>query len=227
MDEPKNLPKWQQQRGHPVGSFLIYKTKGIWKNQEEIDNNVHLSGTMPGDIRYVDINEDGKISGDDKVRDFKSNIPKIQYGISGTIHYKNIGFSFLFQGQALAKASLDFSDYHGFRVLFKNRWTPQHTNAPLPRAFLRDDAHNQSNDRPSEFWLFDASFIRFKSAMLSYSIPKALLTNIGISNIMIYAKGRNLITWDRMIGNFDPEKENSINPYPKLTKALIGINITF
>ncbi len=227
MDEAKNIPDYQRQEGHPIHSWLVYKADGLWQSQSEIDSSPHLPGTIPGDIRYIDVNGDGEITGNDEIRKYTSPIPKIQYGFNLGLNYKNVGVNIFFQGQAKAQ-QLTFYDegIHLIPQYFTERWTPQNRDAKLPRAFSRDDAHNV---RPSTFWLYNASFLRLKTARIYYNLPASLLTNIGVSQLEVYVSGQNLVTWDHMLGNWDPEREGGGDAYhyPQIATYLVGLNIKF
>jgi len=227
MNEAPNIPGYQKQTGHPLHSWLVYKALGLWQSQQQINNNPHLSGAQPGDIRYADINGDGKINGNDMIRKYTSPIPKIQYGFNIGLNYKGFGLNVFFQGQAKAQ-QLTFTGegLHLIRQYFTKRWTPQHKSGTFPRAFSRD---NFVDTRPSTFWLYNASFLRLKTARLSYTIPERLTSTVGINHIKLYVTGRNLLTWDHMLGNWDPEIAQGGNKYqyPQMRTIMVGTNIKF
>src|SRR5699024_10856486 len=87
MDEPKNIPEYQKQEGFPVNSILAYETDGLFKSETEVENYPHLPGTSPGDIKYMDINGDGKIDGGDQKRFFRTTTPEIQMAVNGSFKY--------------------------------------------------------------------------------------------------------------------------------------------
>ena len=112
LDEAKNVADAIKQEGHPMDSYLIYPTNGLFKNQAEVDAEpVKLAGTVPGEPYYIDTDGNGKIDAGDRIRSYSSNVPEIQYGIHGGLNYKNWNFSFLFQGQAKAKMQVFFEGY--------------------------------------------------------------------------------------------------------------------
>ncbi|MDZ7690884.1 MAG: SusC/RagA family TonB-linked outer membrane protein [Balneolaceae bacterium] len=225
MDEASSIPDYQQQEGHPIQSWLVYQADGLYRTQSEIDNSPHLPGTQPGDIRYVDVNEDGEITGDDRFRRYTSPIPKMQFGFNAGLDYKNFGLNVFFQGQAKAEQlAFDGEQQPVIKTYFEDRWTPENRDAPLPRAFDRDD---HINNRPSTFWLYDASYLRLKNVQFSYTLPSNLISRVGISRLRVYVSGRNLITWDNMLGNWDPERTQGGYNYPQIKTFLIGTNITF
>ncbi|MGY0036561.1 SusC/RagA family TonB-linked outer membrane protein [Pedobacter sp. NJ-S-72] len=86
MDEAANVPDWQKVQGHPMDSWLVYKSEGIYRTQAEIDNSVHLPNTKPGDIRYADVDGDKKISSNDMVRAFDSPTPSTVFALNFGIY---------------------------------------------------------------------------------------------------------------------------------------------
>jgi TonB-linked SusC/RagA family outer membrane protein len=212
MAEPKGIPAYQRQTGHPLGSYLVYKTDGIFHTQQEVNNTkAKFDGTKPGDIKYVDVNGDGEITGLDRVRVYSSPIPKVQFGISAGMKYKGFNLNGFFQGQALAKnyISHDRGALSNEPIyLYKKRWTKGHKNATYPRAYDRNDFYNYAHQ--STFWLYDAAFVRLKNLTLSYNLPVTLLAKTSFNQIQVYLRGYNIWTWDKMaerMGGYyvDPE----------------------
>src|SRR5699024_5375848 len=244
MDEAKDIPEYREKEGHPIGSWLVYKTDGLFNNQEEIDNtDAILEGTKPGDIKYVDLNGDGEITGEDRYRKYTSPTPKIQFGLNLGVNYKGLGLSAFFQGQA--KAENYISHVRGAQAnlpeyLFTKRWTKEHKNAAYPRAYDRDDVYNYS--RMSDFWLYDASFVRLTNLTISYNMPAGWISKLGVKNARIYLRGYNLWTLDamsdRMGGQYyDPEMGSTDDDgnavategkyYPQQATITAGLSIKF
>jgi TonB-linked SusC/RagA family outer membrane protein len=192
MDEAPNIPDYQKKTGHPIDSYVVYKTDGIFHNQEEVDNTkVKLDGTLPGDIKYIDINGDGEINGNDQYRAYKSELPPMQYGITLGMNYKGLGFQAFFQGQAggavpfSANNRVTMPDY-----LFAKRWTPNHKDASFPRAYGTNDIYNGNTSKPSDFWLYPTNFIALKDLRISYTLPVRLVKKL--EKLQIYVEGTNL-----------------------------------
>ncbi|MBS1750616.1 MAG: TonB-dependent receptor [Bacteroidetes bacterium] len=227
-DEAPNIPEWQKSTGYAIDSWLVYETNGIYHTQDEVDKTPHLSGAKPGDIWIKDRDEDGNITARDQVRIPESATPKIVYGITMGAEYKGIALDLVWSGQAMAKQMI-LSQMQGSLVapptwLYDGRWTPDNPNAPYPQAFNYNDFHNSIY---ADFWLRDASFLRLKTAQLSYTLPSAIFNKWGISNIRLFASGYNLFSIDKMRKyNRDPETNNitGIN-YPQSRIYRCGINI--
>jgi hypothetical protein len=231
MDESPNVPDYQRREGHPIDSWLLYRTAGIFKTQEQFDNTpVKRPGAQLGDIIYVDTNDDGKIDDNDKVRLYDSSLPKYIFGCNVDLNYKGFDFTMLWQGQAGAKTYINPTERNGDinipMWLYNGRWTPETAeSATMPRAFYHRS--ETANTIPSDFWLKDASFLRLKSLELGYNIPKKVITKASLSNAKIYVSGFNLLLFDK-IKNYDPEIVNSLGVfYPSTRVYNVGVQLTF
>jgi TonB-linked SusC/RagA family outer membrane protein len=230
-DEAANIPDYQKQEGHSIDSYLLYETDGIFATQDELDKEpAKYPGTQVGDIRYVDVNHDGKIDSKDKVMVNENPTPQIIYGVSIGLNYKGFAVSSLFQGQGRAKVIVNPMTRNGnLNVplwMYEDRWTADNPNGKMPRAF--NNRSETVNELPSTFWLRDASFMRLKTLEISYLVPGKIVEKLGISRFRIYANGFNLFTIDKMQGDYDPEMNSSLGVYYPQTKIYnVGINLTF
>ncbi|MBN7813341.1 TonB-dependent receptor [Algoriphagus sp. H41] len=227
MDEAANVPEYRKQEGHPMNSFVIYPSDGLFKTQEEVDQTVaKIPGTVPGDVKYVDTDGDGKITGADQIRKYTSPVPRLQYGLSGALMYKNFELNVLLQGQGEAEIEVRY-DNEGNRpaFLFEQRWTPENTDAAYPRAFGLNDTYNS---RLSNVWIRNASFVRLKDMEIAYNVPENLMK---FARVRVYVRGSNLLTFDHMkdLKGFDPEMSRYYNfeagLYGPLKTYTIGANI--
>lgn len=189
---------------------------GLFKDEDEINQSPKqtFGKVYPGDIRYKDVNGDGKIDGDDIVPIAHSTIPEIQYGIALEYRYKRLSIGVLFSGvenvnfQYGGSGFFPFSGGETGNILSivgeqKNRWTPawysgdpatENPNARFPRLTY---GPNQNNNRASTFWLADASFFRWKSLDITYTFaPNKYLKAVGISNLALQFYAQNLAVWD-------------------------------
>ncbi len=217
-----------------------YVAKGLFQNQEEIDNwaldqDGNGNATIrPGDIKYQDLNGDGKLDRFDQTI-IGNTVPLTFFGFNISASWKNIDVTVFAQGA---------TDFHRFtneeRVpaqfegnthayIANDSWTPDNPDASFPRFV----AGGAANNRPvSSFWVRDASYVRLKNIQIGYTIPKAVISRIGISDVRLYFAGVNLFTWTNMIA-YDPEAPSSsewANPvryYPQQKTYSIGMNMTF
>ncbi|MGN0195524.1 MAG: SusC/RagA family TonB-linked outer membrane protein [Candidatus Cryptobacteroides sp.] len=226
FDEAANVPEWQKRTGHPIDSYLLYLTDGLYQTKEEVSNAAaKWPGTKPGDIRHIDYDESGDLTSNDMVRIFKSPTPEIVYGISLGGTWKGFELNVLFQGQGRATAYIIPTTYNRDMDYFENRWisadlTP---NAKYPRAFSKDD---QINTLSSDFWLKNAWFLRLKNLEFAYTLPSNILKKAGIEGMRVYLSGSNLLTFDE-IKILDPECGNSGGLYyPQQRIYNIGVVIT-
>ncbi|NIG54975.1 TonB-dependent receptor [Chitinophaga sp. Cy-1792] len=248
-DQPKALYPYQQYEGHQFGEYKGFISLGYFQSQEEIDKSpTQLRKVYPGDIRYADLNGDGKIDANDMTYLGKSNFPAWSYGYGFTINYKKLELSTVFAGLAdvglMANGSeVSFGDWgaagvgvvpfagmgqYSANVLtdVANRWTPEHPdpNAHYPRLTLANLSDN--NYQNSTHWLKDGSFMRLKQATLSYSVITADMKRKGISNLLVYVTGTNLLTFTKF-KLWDPELGANGAKYPFAKTVTVGVRAQF
>ncbi|HEY5749648.1 MAG TPA: TonB-dependent receptor [Chryseolinea sp.] len=199
--------------GDPIGSFFGYKTNGIFQNQAEIDAappDALAPGRQPGDIRFVDVNGDGKIDAGDRTN-LGSYMPKFYYGVNVSAHYGNFDFTLLLQGvsgqkiynQARQNAE-SLQGANNFYTSTLNHWTGEGTSNSMPRVAYNDEG---LNNRMSDRWIESGSFMRVRNIQLGYAIPATNLKNWTgglITRFRIYVAAQNLFTFTGYSG-YDPE----------------------
>lgn len=224
-------PKYDYQKntGFQIGSGLYYKSDGIFNTQAEVDASPHLSAAKPGDIKVLDLNKDGVINGDDRYRTNNSPTPLYVFGLTGNVAYKGFDLTLFFQGQTGVYSydgtmtEFGLSDLDNSPVYrAKNRWTiSNQEGATMPRA---DDLKYAS---ATDFFLYDATFIRLKNAELGYSLSNALTRKAGISNLRAFVNATNAFTWAKEIKWRDPEMSGNFTAYPPLRILTFGLNLQF
>ncbi|MFD2556627.1 SusC/RagA family TonB-linked outer membrane protein [Sphingobacterium tabacisoli] len=228
IDESPNVLEWQKIQGYQLGSWLVYRTDGIFRTQEELDNTaVKLPGTKVGDIKYRDINNDGVINANDQERIYESPTPLLVYGLRMGGSYKNFSFSMLWQGQAKAKQMILPQANNGEFIpptwLYEDRWTADNPNAKYPGAF---DRTYDINNRASDFWLQDMSFFKLKNVEVGYTFSGEKLSKVGVSNLRLYLNGFNMFSFDK-VKHYDPETESYTGAYyPQTRIYTLGVNLT-
>ena len=227
FDEAANIPEWQRQTGGPLNTWLMYKTDGIYQNWDEVNSSVHMPGAQPGDIKYVDVDNNGVISENDKVRSETGNVPEIVYGINYGIEWKGLEVSMMWTGQGRASQMIVPYSYNQDKDLYYNRWISEEEtpNSKYPRAFDKDDVINTPW---SDFWLYDASFIRLKNVEIAYTLPQKWVEKMKLQNVRFSLSGTNLLTFDK-IKLQDPESDATGlgQAYPLARTYSFGINVTF
>ena len=216
--------------GQPIGSFWVYQTDGLYQNQAEIDESPHFTGTLPGDFRYVDTNQDGVL--DERDRVFAGSYqPKAFYGISGGVNWKSLDFSIDCYGNAGNKI------YNGKKgVRFGNdsveasreaRWTPTNRETDEPRA-------SNSIPKPSTYFVESGSFFRINNVTLGYTLPTSLTNKARIGKARFFVSSQNPLISKKFSG-FTPELPGSsalnsgieLGVYPSLATYMVGANIEF
>jgi TonB-linked SusC/RagA family outer membrane protein len=224
------------QKGMPNGTTRGLIALGLFKDENDIKNSPPQYGTLlPGDIKYQDINGDGKIDSYDEVPIGDARIPKVQYGIAGSVSWKGIDFSIFFRGSGKSDYFLGGTGFYPFanenrgNVLSivnrqENRWTSasysgnpatENPNARFPRLTY---GYNSNNNRNSTFWLADASFLRLKTVEIGYALPAAWIEKLSMSGLRVSIIGDNLHVWDK-VKLFDPEQASSNGAVYPLTRS--------
>lgn len=238
IDEPGSTLEWQRRTGLSIGTsgdlYLMYVADGIFHTQEELDAYPHLSETRVGDVKLVDVNGDGQITADDKVRQDKPAIPRIMYGINLGATYKNWSLNMLWQGaaQVWQYTFMEAGTIGNFtKDFYENRWTEDNPYASYPRTYNRDATVTGGGEYRNTFWLDNAAYLRLKSIELAFDFPKSWLKSTPLSAVRLSLSGYNLLTFTG-IKNIDPETEENSQGWaawntPQSKVYNFGINITF
>ncbi|AYL94919.1 SusC/RagA family TonB-linked outer membrane protein [Mucilaginibacter celer] len=233
------VPVWLKQ-GYSLYSFFGYKTAGLFQSQDEVNNYKDAAGALiqpnakPGDIKFQDLNGDGKITEADKTY-LGTPFPKVSYGFTANFSYGPFDLSVFLQGVAGNKL-FNAVKYTGLNASIqnynlladaKNAWSPTHTNTNIPRLSASDANGNFGN--VSDFYVENGSYMRIKNVTLGYSLPKTLMTKIGVRSARLFANAQNLATFTKYKG-LDPEvgiNQNGVDLglYPQARIVLVGVNV--
>jgi TonB-linked SusC/RagA family outer membrane protein len=244
FDEPAGAPEWQKATGHPFGTgsddgtaFLAYQYDGVFRDLKEIETNTidysALTGELrPGDMKFKDINNDGKINGDDQKRLDKTATPKFTGGININLQYKNFDCSILFQGATGGLLWIrgaqegDFGNY--LQYTYDHRWSVDNPSSVDPRVSNRNDTYYTGGGAGNNtYYLRNSDYLRLKNAEIGYTLSEAISKRAGISNLRVYVGGLNLITWDKM-KLWDPESTSGNGHYYPQARILnAGVRVTF
>ena len=244
-DQP-NIPEYQKVTGTEVGAIMTWVADGLYRSEEEIDNSAWY-GTRPciGDIKYVDINGDGKIDSDDRCRVGRNNRPKVTYGLNLNFSWYGFDLSAQFTGGALFDVSLTGTYYNGMDdntvwtqtfkenansplFLVENAYSIYNENGTFPRLTLGATGHGGDNGLGSTFWLRDGKYIRLKTAQLGYTFPRKWMEKIKVDTLRLFVEGQNLFTIDGLPEGIDPESPGTNNGYyPQQRLIMGGITLTF
>jgi TonB-linked SusC/RagA family outer membrane protein len=232
--------------GQPVGQFYGYVTDGLFKNAAELAaGSTQETGTGIGDIRFKDLNGDGKIDAKDQ-KAIGSAIPDFTYSFTNNFKYKNLSLSIVLtgsQGNEIYNFTRHYTDgiYPGFGDRFANVSTRAintfepgvNENTNEPRITLNDP---NGNGRISNRFVEDGSYLRIQNVSLSYDLPRDIFKNSIISKVRLYVNVQNLYTWTKYSG-FDPALGNldqnitlsgiDLGRYPVPRTTSMGLNLEF
>lgn len=228
--------------GHAINSYYVYKADGFFNSQQEADeftakygNPFGGGGFKAGDIKYVDTDNNGKLDADDRVV-CNSPEPAYTFGLGLSADWKGFDLSLMFNGAAKVARLFDAYEVYGAfsgdaghpASIWKKAWTETNHNAEMPRIYTDTNSPSCSRQAQSTFWLQNTAYVRLKNIQLGYTFPKSVLHALGVSNLRIYYSGENLLTFDSMKINIDPEATSQrLSSYPLLSTHAFGINVTF
>lgn len=240
-DEAPGAPEWQKSTGHPMNTSLYYEYDGVFKDWDEINdiaNRPNYDGITkdadlrPGDMKFKDLDGDGKITPDDRYRSDRTNEPKWTYGITGNLQWKNFDLSVLFQGAAdsWTKVYWEAGDIGNYpKYVYDKHWSIENPSSLYPRvnersAYYWDGTAAGSNT----YWMVNTNYIRLKNLEIGWTLPKAWLSQTKlISYARIYVNGVNLLTFSPC-KDIDPESTSSnATNYPQSKIINVGFTVTF
>ncbi|WP_295128997.1 TonB-dependent receptor, partial [uncultured Chitinophaga sp.] len=237
--------------GEPISSFYGYKTDGLFQTQAEVEAYVNKDGGMlqpnakPGDIRFVDVDNDGTIDGNDRAIIGNPN-PKMLASLNAGFNYKGFDLNAFFYGVTgndiynEVDNIINSFDGRGFNQkedFYTNRWHGEGTSNSTPRATFQDPNNNRRN---SDRFVEKGAYLRLKNVVLGYTLPANTLQRIGLYNARIYASTQNVFTITKY-GGMDPElytNENVANygdlaqgidmgTYPPARTFTFGLQVSF
>ena len=230
-DEPERSVPWQVRTGHPIGSALLYKSAGIFRDWEQVNSSPHVTGAMPGDVIIVDTNGDNKISSDDRILFDKTTNPEITFGLSLNFRYKSVALSGLIYGTGIAwvrrlgSQQGTAGDYYQFSA--DGRWTPDNIDATKPRAYDGSRTYWRGS-YATDMEYQDQSYARMKNIQISYTFPKRLLDVVFLKDAQIYVSGQNLfLIYASKNRIWDPEFSGDRDNYPLMKVMSVGAKISF
>jgi TonB-linked SusC/RagA family outer membrane protein len=228
-----NETRYITAEGYAINSFWGYKTDGLFQTAEEILNYPTMrTGVMPGDVKFVDLNNDGKITPLDMTY-LGQSFPKYTFGSNLNFSYKSFSLNMLFQGSAGSKARvggaiIEMGIWGGFthELIAGNYWTPENRDARFSRPLKYDLRNFVMSDRD----LMNGSYLRLKNIQLMYQLPSSVIRKAGMRMASIYIATTNLLTFSALNEwNVDPETApgGRTERYPQTAVSTLGVNIQF
>lgn len=234
--EPQYPYPYMSSIGQPMNQPRGLVAERLFIDEQDVLNSPvqynQMGSYMAGDIKYVDVNEDGKIDDSDMVPIGFPTVPEIVYGFGASLGYRNVDFSFFFQGSGRSSFFIDpttispfVKERNALQIIADNHWSDEN---PDPNAFWPRMSVNAvaNNEKASTWWLRDGSFLRLKSVELGYSLPEKLLGKMNIEKARFYASGTNLLVFSKF-KLWDPEMGGRGLGYPPQRIINIGLNFNF
>lgn len=238
----QNITTSETKAGYPIGGYWLISTAGYFNSQEEVDAYAKdgkkiQPAAEPGDIKFVDANNDGVINDDDRV--FQgSPFPDFTFALNGNMRYKNFDLSIGLQGvlgnkiyNATRQTLEDVTKGSNFLASCLDYWTPENKNASHPR--LTWDDPNRNTRAESDRYLENGSYLRLRSVQLGYTFPQTWFKG-AIQHARVYINAENLFTITSYSGYSPDVNADNANYrgfdnfiYPTNRSFMLGLNVTF
>lgn len=238
----QNITTSETKAGYPIGGYWLISTAGYFNSQEEVDayakdGKKKQPAAEPGDIKFVDANNDGVINDDDRV--FQgSPFPDFTFALNGNMRYKNFDLSIGLQGvlgnkiyNATRQTLEDVTKGSNFLASCLDYWTPENKNASHPR--LTWDDPNRNTRAESDRYLENGSYLRLRSVQLGYTFPQTWFKG-AIQHARVYINAENLFTITSYSGYSPDVNADNANYrgfdnfiYPTNRTFMLGLNVTF
>lgn len=244
MSDPNN-GNMRREVGRALSTYYAYKTNGFFSSDAEAQAWMDKYAGQPGypfgnrkfkggDLIYQDTDGDGKITSNDRTFIGSTN-PKVTFGLTLNAGYKGFDLSMVFSGAAGVRRLINqeatgyfLGDDSHPATVWLDAWTPENLNAKMPRVAYNTTSPSLSSNVMSDFWIQNASYLRMKNLQFGYTLPKKVLSSVGIQNVRFYYSVENLFTIHNMLINVDPEipSERASN-FPLTQTHAFGVNVTF
>lgn len=249
MDEPASIVGTNRaETGHPVGQIFGYIDEGLYTEEDfigqdesgkyilnpDLPKSTLYTDIRPGDIKYKDVNGDGKIDVYDQSPIGGTKDPEIVYGFGLNLAWKGFDFGVLFQGagrmwRLMSNNTIPGYDSGGYYNVFSNyqdRWTVDNPSQDVfyPRLTY---GPNTQNAQPSTWWLKNMSYLRLKNIEIGWSIPQRWADRSFISGARVFLRGTNVLTFSGF-KLWDPELDSSDGgQYPLMKSFSAGVEFKF
>ena len=230
VDEPVALADYRKRANKDMDLLWLYEADGLFQTQEEIDSRdvAQSWGTVqPGDIRYVDFNEDGVVDEKD-VHTTGAHAPRVAYGLNFSVEYGGFNLFVSAEGVADGQRLLNSSYFwnsstdRNYSEVMLDRW-------PVTNDYPRLTTLSQNNYQGSTFWLENAAYLSIRNLALSYSLPASFADKFNMRELNLFMRGRNLVTFSEL-NKYDLNPESigaGINTYPMSRTITFGISTKF
>lgn len=230
----QSLPSYQRYEGHSPNTLVGYHSLGLFQSADEIkkwktdQDGLGNTTLKPGDVKFADLDGDGKITAADQRWIDNYGFPPINYGFGFELKYRNLSLTAFFNGASGGYIQYSTLQFDSWKYLYDNSWRPGNENAKYPRL-----GSSANNSRTSDARLIKDDFVRLRDLRLNYRLPNAWLRAAKIKEVKLYVQASNLFTVTSVQGGIDPETPNlgtgGVSPafYPNMRNIGFGANIIF
>ncbi|MGJ7032656.1 SusC/RagA family TonB-linked outer membrane protein [Niabella hirudinis] len=234
-EEPQYKEPWRSRVGQNINQPYGYIAERLFVDDEDALNSPAQNFGRPvlgGDIKFLDVNRDGRITEADQLPIGYPTVPEIVYGFGPSASYKNFDLSLFFQGMANESFWIDYNkitpfvdDRQVLKVIADDFWSEQNQNIYALWPRLSNFAH-PNNKQPSTWFMRNGAFLRLKTVELGYTLPQKLTNKIRSSGIRVYFSGNNLLTFSKF-KLWDVEMGGNGLAYPIQKVYNLGVHFNF
>lgn len=231
--------------GYSTNSYFGYAADGYIQSEKELAEYLKMEGVTAGirvgDMKYKDIDGDGKLTPYGDGKEYKGDLvylgntnPRFNYGVNLDMEWRGFDFSALIQG--VGKRSIMLEGINGVpyyepwydpaRYFYGNTWTPENTDAKYPRLTLNNNII-QWNYKVSSHRLINAAYARLKNLQIGYTLPQSITQKVNIKKLRVYFSGTDLFEFHHLPEGYDPEDPKTADQYPFTRFYSFGLNLTF
>ena len=228
---------WLDVRGQRVGQRFGFIAEKLFDSDEEVSRSAYQTGdTRQGDIKYKDINGDGKIDDYDKVPIGYGSTPELMYGLGFSLSWRSLSLSAMFQGATCVDALISGQGVTPFQqgmssgnimTYVLDRWTANNPSQDVEVPRLSPSASYNMNYEDSTWWLKDTSYLRLKNLQVAYSLPKRWVQALHLTQAQVFLQGVNLLTLTRFKLWDVEQSDGRGDSYPNTKSYSLGINFSF
>ncbi|MFV0467363.1 MAG: SusC/RagA family TonB-linked outer membrane protein, partial [Dysgonomonas sp.] len=238
--DPAGMLAYQKEEGYSIGVPLTYKYIGIFQDYADIyssPNQMTLPGNVevkPGDLKYLDFNNDGQIDINDAFRQGYGSVPEVQYGITLSVNFQNFDFSVMIQGSARSQFGKNWEIMWPFSNadnVYEKHWRYWSPEMAGNEEFIRLYGAYQNNEpggaSGSTYSYSSGDYVRLKTFEVGYTLPKKAISKLYMSSVRVYFSGNNVLSWIKD-PYLDPDNRDQRGGVMPPTRAFnFGVNINF
>ena len=231
VDEPLALDDYRKLAGKYTDLIWGFETNGLFQTESEVSSygiNTSWGKVHPGDIKYVDYNNDNLIDSKD-IHPLKAHYPRINYGLNFSVAYNGLKLFIVGTGVADGNVMLNNSRYFWINNENQNFSEPMLDRWPKSDNYPRLTTFSPHNYQSSSYWLRKAAYLNLSNVELSYALPRKISLSFLMKDLKMFIRGANLLNISSLnsYGVNASDLNSGINKYPQMRTVVFGFSAKF